>query len=129
MHTQLLFGQILKELRTPAYPAKKIRVPDICKEISCAKSLWYRFEKGQETTMKRDVLERIIRFFNIDEHSVRWYELINSAYLAHDSIPFYLRDTTPRLMHIVFMNLHMLKPTETEFLHAMQCIKNARVQA
>lgn len=126
-----VFGQILKKVRvttTPDNGRKKIRVQDICEQLSCARSLWYRWESGQETPMKEDVLKRIVEFFEIKLYSPQWFKLTNYAYIAHNSIPPYVR-TDPSLLHTVFIHLHDVKPTRKEFEDAMKYIRKKRLHA
>ncbi len=124
MEAAIRFGNLLRDLRISTNQ-RKLRVPEICEQVSCARSRWYRWEKGQETPMKQAVLDRIAAFFKLKEHTDLWYELFNYAYLAHYSIPPYLRNDV-LLLHTVFINLYTVKPTVDEFSDAMAFIQRQR---
>ncbi len=124
MEAAIRFGSLLRDLRISTNK-HKLRVPEICEQLSCARSRWYRWENGQETPMKAIVLDRIAAFFKLEKHSDLWYELINYAYLAHYSVPPYLRSDVI-LLHTVFINLHTVKPTAEEFSAAMVFIQKQR---
>lgn len=130
-HMKYQFGSLLYNLRKERDKIEKVRVPDLCKRLGCASSLWYRWEKGEEVTINAKFLSEIALFFGIKKPDDIWYDLMTFPFLARDTFPPYMKDTHAyrKYMHKIFIQLVHINPTKEEFADAMQFIVDARKNA
>ena len=130
-HMKYQFGSLLYNLRKERDKVEKVRVPEICKLLGCAPSLWYRWEKGEEVTVNNKFLSEIASFFGLKESDENWFKLMTFPYLSRETFPPYMKNTHvyKRYMHLLFFKLADINPTKEEFTEAMQTIVDARKHA